>query len=278
MSSCLQGHCSLKLVGFFRILQIAPISISNRHLLFLLIAWMLLHCWQLKNDLIWFLHGCFALSGYAFCIYSETSTLFTMSAAKSIPQQFRVIVQPFQPCIFMPQMPIWMLCKQLFIKISQKSDGVPSSTLWQSYVCIEWHQLTIRRFPYIHHTMFNCLRLSMVIGKCISRCNGKLLPRDWCSFSIWCGHDKHSGQRCHGQNPGSQPIQSMSLHAIHGHQHIERRLLQSHYVHSFICYLLSFVKYYIHYVPTSTIREVQVCSDVERHHDLHAHCKFDLIG
>ena len=44
-------------------------------------------------------------------------------------------------------------------------------------------------------------------------------------FPLRSGYDERSGQWCHSR---AQPIQSISLRAFHAHEHIERRILQSH--------------------------------------------------
>ena len=96
------------------------------------------------------------------------------------------------------------------------------------------------------------------------------------SIPIRCGDNECPCQWFHWKNAGFKLIERTYLRPIHGHEHVERRILQSHAVSS-SAGLSSLSSSTTNYVTASSICHVQVRRDIKRDHHCHTQREFHFI-
>ena len=78
-----------------------------------------------------------------------------------------------------------------------------------------------------------CLAEDGSPNKCLSKVR-QIITNLLRGFRGKQGHNECSDQWCHWENAQTQPVEGISLCTLHGHEHVEQRILQSHAARSFI--------------------------------------------
>ena len=125
---------------------------------------------------------CYWTHSYSFCIYCSfqhtapfsASNALPLSRSESVPLHFRLAVEPLEANVFLSKMFVWMYVNSRSLK-SRRRQMLSLPWLRHSattYICVERRQLSIRRFAFVHHAIFDRLSSGAVVGERVYRRGG----------------------------------------------------------------------------------------------------------